>query len=83
MEHATGRTTALKELAKEEPARAPECYASGKSQVFNAQERPRNELATIPPAIMERWIYLIREQKVMLDRNLAELYAVETRPCVS
>jgi hypothetical protein len=36
-----------------------------------------NEL--IPPEIIEKKIYLIREQKVMLDRELAELYGVETR----
>ncbi len=33
----------------------------------------------IPVEIIERKIYLIRNQKVMLDRDLAELYGVETR----
>ena len=33
----------------------------------------------IPVEIIERKIYLIRGHKVMLDRNLAELYEVETR----
>ena len=33
----------------------------------------------IQQEIIERKIYLIRGQKVMLDRNLAELYGVETR----
>jgi len=32
----------------------------------------------IAAGIIERKIYLIRSQKVMLDRDLAELYAVET-----
>jgi hypothetical protein len=29
--------------------------------------------------IIEKMIYVIREQKVMLDSDLAELYGVETR----
>lgn len=34
---------------------------------------------TIPDEVITNKIYLIREQKVMLDRDLAELYGVETR----
>ncbi len=34
---------------------------------------------TIPDEIITSKIYLIRGQKVMLDRDLAELYGVETR----
>jgi hypothetical protein len=33
----------------------------------------------IPVEMIEKKIYLIRGQKVMLDRDLAELYGVETR----
>lgn len=33
----------------------------------------------VPEEIMERRIYLIRRQKVMLDSDLAELYLVETK----
>ncbi len=33
----------------------------------------------IPVEMIEKRIYLIRSQKVMLDRDLAELYEVETR----
>ncbi|MFY9621677.1 MAG: ORF6N domain-containing protein [Pyrinomonadaceae bacterium] len=33
----------------------------------------------IPAERIERTIYLIRGEKVMLDRDLAELYGVETR----
>lgn len=33
----------------------------------------------IPVEIIEKKIYLIRGQKVMIDRDLAELYGVETR----
>lgn len=33
----------------------------------------------IPTELIERKIYLIRGQKVMLDRDLANLYGVETR----
>ena len=36
----------------------------------------------IPAQIIERRIYLIRGQKVMLDRDIAELYRVETRALV-
>jgi hypothetical protein len=33
----------------------------------------------IPVEIIEKKIYLIRGHKVMLDRDLAELYVVETK----
>jgi hypothetical protein len=33
----------------------------------------------IPVELIEKRIYLIRGHKVMLDRDLAELYGVETR----
>ncbi len=33
----------------------------------------------IPQEVVEKRIYLIRRQKVMIDRDLAELYRVETR----
>lgn len=33
----------------------------------------------IPVAKIERKIYFIRRQKIMIDRDLAELYGVETR----
>jgi hypothetical protein len=36
-------------------------------------------LATIPVERLEKAIFLIRGEKVMLDRDLAELYGVETR----
>jgi ORF6N domain-containing protein len=36
----------------------------------------------IPVALIERRIYLIRGQKVMLDSDLAELYRVETRALI-
>jgi hypothetical protein len=36
----------------------------------------------IPVEIIERRIYLIRGQKVMLDADLAELYQVETRALI-
>jgi len=35
--------------------------------------------ALIPQEIIEKRIYVIRRQKVMIDRDLAELYEVETR----
>ena len=36
-------------------------------------------LITVPVERIEKAIYLIRGEKVMLDRDLAELYGVETR----
>ncbi len=38
-----------------------------------------NEESIIPDEIISNKIYLIRNQKVMLDRDLAELYQVETK----
>ncbi len=35
--------------------------------------------SSVPPERIEQAIFLIREKKVMLDRNLAKLYGVETR----
>ena len=35
--------------------------------------------ALVPVEVIERKIFLIRRQKVMLDRDLAQLYGVETR----
>ncbi len=34
---------------------------------------------SIPDEIITNKIYIIRDQKVMLDRDLAELYGVETK----
>ena len=39
----------------------------------------RSNQSMIPTIRIEQFIYLIRGQKVMLDRDLAELYGVETR----
>lgn len=38
-----------------------------------------NEESILPDEIIEGKIYFIREQKVLLDRDLADLYGVETR----
>lgn len=38
-----------------------------------------NSLITLPDEVIISKIYLIRNQKVMLDKDLAELYGVETR----
>ena len=35
--------------------------------------------AIMPIEVIERKIYLVRDKKVMLDRDLAALYSVETR----
>ncbi len=39
----------------------------------------KEELSIIPYEIVVSKIYFIRDQKVMLDRDLAELYSVETK----
>lgn len=39
----------------------------------------KTDLVNIPVERLEKAIFLIRGQKVMLDRDLAELYGVETR----
>jgi len=39
----------------------------------------KNDLALIPEEVIMSKIYLIRDQKVMLDMDLAELYGVETK----
>lgn len=38
-----------------------------------------NRESMIPDELVMNKIYLVREQKVMLDRDLAELYGVETK----
>ena len=38
-----------------------------------------NNKASIPEEIIMNKIYLVRGRKVMLDRDLAELYGVETK----
>jgi hypothetical protein len=38
-----------------------------------------NESITVPDEIISSKIYFIRQQKVMLDNDLAELYNVETK----
>jgi hypothetical protein len=47
-------------------------YSVGKSASMNASD-------IIPSEIIEKRIFLIRGQKVMLDVHLAELYQVETK----
>ena len=41
--------------------------------------KKKEEISIIPDEIISNKIYLIRNQKVMIDRDLAELYQVETR----
>jgi len=44
----------------------------------NIKIMSNNKVAVSEEIIMNK-IYLVRDQKVMLDRDLAELYGVETR----
>ena len=46
------------------------------------QTKSPTERLPVPVELIERRIYMIRGQKVMLDRDLAELYQVETRALV-
>ena len=39
----------------------------------------KTDIVKIPAERLEKAIFLIRGEKVMLDRDLAELYGVETR----
>lgn len=41
--------------------------------------KKQEEISIIPDEIISNKIYLIRNQKVMIDRDLAELYQVETK----
>jgi phage regulator Rha-like protein len=41
--------------------------------------KPKSADEVLPPAVIERKIYLLRRQKVMLDSDLAVLYGVETK----
>ena len=41
-------------------------------------KKPSTEVVVVPIEIVERQIYIIRDQKVMLDSDLAELYQVPT-----
>ncbi len=41
-------------------------------------KKPAPEQQIVPVEVIERRIYLIRERKVMLDSDLADLYQVET-----
>src|SRR5438309_9300931 len=43
---------------------------------------PKSPTRPVPVELVARRIYLIRGQRVMLDRDLAELYQVETRALV-
>ncbi|MGH9340803.1 MAG: ORF6N domain-containing protein [Acidobacteriota bacterium] len=45
---------------------------------LGTKKTPKSDLQIIPLEAIERRIYLIRGQKVMLDSDLAELYGVET-----
>ncbi len=55
-----------------------ECASDSKKRYTHAQKpsRPLDDVP-VPIQLIERRIYLIRGQKVMLDRDLAELYQVK------
>ncbi len=44
-----------------------------------AKKSPPAKKLAVPATLIERRIYLIRSQKVMIDSDLAELYGVETK----
>ena len=51
----------------------------GKEIIFTNEIENMSKEILIPDDIITSKIYLVREQKVMLDKDLAELYAVETK----
>jgi hypothetical protein len=46
---------------------------------FGKRGKSMNETAIVPIEVIENRIYLIRGQKVMIDRDLAELFNVKTK----
>ncbi len=47
---------------------------------MNKQSMPKtNKIITVPSERIENKVFLIRGKKMMIDRDLAELYGVETR----
>jgi hypothetical protein len=43
------------------------------------ERKMKDAKSLVPVELIEKKIYLIRGQKVLLDRDLAELYRVETK----
>jgi hypothetical protein len=43
------------------------------------ERKMKDSKSLVPAELIEKKIYLIRGQKVLLDRDLAELYGVETK----
>ena len=56
-------------------------YGTIKIKIVNLPTKFRimNEKITIPDEVIINKIYVIRDQKVMLDKDLAEIYNVETK----
>lgn len=52
---------------------------ASKINFMAAKDKRLDETALITLDLIERKIYVVREQKVMLDSDLAKLYGVETR----
>ena len=48
-------------------------------KIMAANEKKSAETALVTIDIIERKIYIVREQKVILDSDLAKLYGVETK----
>ena len=55
------------------------CDLQLKYYFYEQKSKIMSKEITIPEEIITNKIYLIRDQKVMLDRDLAELYNVETK----
>lgn len=54
-------------------------YIDASSRIFAAMSKKRITSTTVADEIILSRVYQIRDQKVMFDRELAELYGVETR----
>ena len=69
----------MKQLAWPTPASPLAPPPSPLTPFSHAQQKTAAERLPVSVQMIERRIYLIRAQKVMLDSDLAELYRVSTR----
>jgi len=57
---------------------ASSSYSIPSERIAHQELKMKNE-SILPDEIIQSKIYFLREQKAMLDRDLAALYGVETR----
>ena len=49
---------------------------------FNLRVMPKSKKSIVPVSRIEHLIFMIRDEKVMLDQDLATMYGVETKVLV-